>query len=329
VKLKRLGLTVVLTFSILASPLAADAQPAQIPRVGWLGLPGQAGNADTVAGFREGLRELGYTDGKNVTIEYRFAEGRTERLAHLAAELVRLPVNAIVVTSGPATIAAKRATATIPIVIVGVADPVGIGAITSLAQPGGNVTGVSSANEDISAKWLELLREVVPKASQIGYLDDLDSPTAQIFLKHLQASGRTLGVSLRVFSVTKPDAVAPQLTAILRARVQGIVVGSGPMPRTRQREIVEFAAQHRLPAMYGNGGDYVDAGGLMSYGPSRSGMGRQGAVYVGKILKGAKPADLPVEQPTKVELVINMRTAKALGLTIPSFLLLRADRVIE
>lgn len=324
----RTSVALTLTLALLAASIAVKAQQTGIPRIGWLGLPGQAANADLVAGFREGLRELGYTEGKNLTIEYRFAEGRVERLAHLAVELVGLPVNAIVVTSVQATIAAKRATATIPIVMVTVSNPVGTGLITSLAKPGGNVTGVSSAHEDISAKWLGLLREVVPRASQIGYLDDLDSPTVQILLKHIQAAGRTLGVSVQVFSVTKPDAVEPQLAAMSRARVQGIVVGPTPVPRTRQKEIVEFAARNRLPAIYG-GRDYVDAGGLMSYNPSRSAMGRQGAIYVGKILKGAKPADLPVEQPTKIEFVINLKAAKALGLTIPPSVLLRADQIVD
>ena len=324
----RTSVALTLTLALLAASIAVKAQQTGIPRIGWLGLPGQAANADLVAGFREGLRELGYTEGKNLTIEYRFAEGRVERLAHLAVELVGLPVNAIVVTSVQAAIAAKRATATIPIVMVTVSNPVGTGLITSLAKPGGNVTGVSSAQEDISAKWLGLLREVVPRASQIGYLDDLNSPTVQILLKHIQAAGRTLGVSVQVFSVTKPDAVEPQLTAMSRARVQGIVVGPTPVPRTRQKEIVEFAARNRLPAIYG-GRDYVDAGGLMSYNPSRSAMGRQGAIYVGKILKGAKPADLPVEQPTKIEFVINLKAAKALGLTIPPSVLLRADQIVD
>ena len=324
----RTAVALALTFALLVAPIAAKAQQAGIPRIGWLGLPGSAANADLVAGFREGLRDLGYTEGKNLTMEYRFAEGRIERLTDLAAELVGLPVNAIVVTSTQAAIAAKRATATIPIVLVTVADPVGIGLIASLAKPGGNVTGVSSAHEDISAKWLGLLREVTPKASRLGYLDDLDSPVGQILAKHILTAGRTLGVSVQVFSATKPDAVGPQLTAMSRARVQGFVVGPTPVPRTRQLEIVEFAARNRLPAIYG-GRDYVDAGGLMSYNPSRPGMGRQGAVYVGKILKGAKPADLPVEQPTKIDFVINLKAAKVLGLTIPPSVLLRADQVIE
>ena len=314
---------------LLIAPLAAEAQPAgKVYRIGWLGLPGQDANADLVAGFREGLRELGYTEGKNLIIEYRFADGHSERLAPMAAELVGLPVNAIVATSAQAAIAAKRTTATIPIVMVTVGDPVSTGLIASLAKPGGNVTGVSSAHEDFAAKLLGLLREVVPGASRLGYLDDLDSPVARIFWRNIQLAGRTLGVSVQAFSVTKPDAVAPQLTAISRARVQGIVVGPTPVPRTRQKEIVEFAARNHLPAIYA-GRDYVDAGGLMSYNPSRPGMGQQGAVYVGKILRGAKPADLPVAQPTKIEFVINLKVAKALGLTIPPSVLLRADQIVD
>ena len=316
---------------LLAAPLTARAQPARkVPRIGWLSLSTAAGNADILAGFREGLQQVGYTEGKSITIEYRFADGRFERVSNLAVELVDLRVDAIVVTGSQAAAAAKQATATIPIVMVSVGDPVGMGFVASLAKPGGNITGLSAAHGDISVKWLELLREVVPKASRIGYLEDLspNTPITQIFLRRILAAGRSLGVSVQAFSVTRPDDVEPQLTAMTRARIQAVVVGPTPVPRTRQKEIVEFVARSRLPAMYG-GRDYVDAGGLMSYNPSRPGMGRQGAVYLDKILKGAKPADLPVEEPTKIELVINMKAAKALGLTIPQSLLLRADEVIQ
>ena len=319
------------TGGLLAAPLAAEAQPLRkIPRIGWLSLSTQAGNADILAGFREGLQQAGYTEGKNITIEYRFADGRAERLSSLAAELVGLPVDAIVVTGSQATAAAKQATTTIPIVMVSVGDPVGLGFVASLARPGGNITGVSAAHGDIAAKWLELLREVVPRASRIAYLDDFspNTPITQIFLKQILVAGRSLGVSVQSFSVTKPDDIEPQLTAMARARVQAVVVGPTPVPRTRWKEIVEFAARNRLAAMYG-GRDYVDGGGLMSYNPSRPGMGRQGAVYLAKILKGAKPADLPVEEPTKIELAINLKTAKQLGLTIPQSLLIRADEVIQ
>jgi putative ABC transport system substrate-binding protein len=314
---------------LLGAPLAALAQPVRrVARVGWLSLTAPAGNSDVIGGFREGLQQLGYTEGKNISIEYRFAAGRSERLATLAVELVSLHVDVIVVPGSQPATAAKHATTTIPIVMLGVGDPVGVGYIVSLAKPGGNITGVSSAHGDISVKWLELLREVVPKASRFGYLDDLDSPVSQIYLRNILVAGRTLGVSVQAYSVTKPDDVAPQLTAMIQARVQGILVGSNPVPRVRQKEIVEFAARSRLPAIYA-GRDYVDAGGLMSYNPNRPDMGRQSARYVDKILKGAKPADLPVEEPTKIELVINMKAAKALGLTIPQSLLLRADQVIQ
>lgn len=314
---------------LLGAPLSALAQPARgASRIGWLSLSTAAGNADLVGGFREGLQQTDRTEGKTLTIEYRFADGQAERLPNLAVELIGLPVDAIVVTGSQAAVAAKQATATIPIVMAGVGDPVGMGLIASLARPGGNVTGLSAAHGDISAKWLELLREVVPRASRIGYLDDLESPVSQIFLRHILAAGRTLGVSVHAFSVTKPNDVPPQLTAMTRTRVQAFVVGPNPVPRTRQKEIVEFAARNRLPAMYG-GRDYVDAGGLMSYNPSRPDMGRRSALYVDKVLKGTKPADIPVEEPTKIELVINMKAAKALGLTIPQALLLRADHVIQ
>ena len=313
------------------APLAAEAQPARkVPRIGWLGVPTAAGNADFLAGFREGLQQAGHAEGKSIAIEFRFADGRAERLPGLALELVGLPADAIVVTSAQAAAAAKRATVTIPIVMVSVGDPVGVGLIGSLARPGGNITGVSTAHEDFAAKWLQLLHEAVPKASRFGYLEDLgpNSPITQIFLKEILAAGRTLGVSVQTFSVPTPDDVGPQLTAMARAGVQAVVVGPTPVLRTRQKEIVEFAARNRLPAIYG-GRDYIVAGGLMSYNPSRVGMGRQGAVYVDKILKGAKPADLPVEQPTKFDLVINMKSVKALGLTIPPSFLLRADEVIQ
>jgi putative tryptophan/tyrosine transport system substrate-binding protein len=316
---------------LLAAPLAAEGQQARkLAQIGWLGLTTRAGNTDLLSGFREGLQHAGYAEGKNIAIELRFADGRAERLPGLAAELVDLPADVIVVTSSQAAAAAKRATMTIPIVMMSVGAAADLGLIASLARPGGNITGVASAHQDFAAKWLQLLYEAVPKAARIGYLEDLSSnaPVTQILLKEILVAGRTLGVSVQTFSVPTPDAVASQLVAMARARVQGVVVGPTPVPRTRQKEIVEFVAKNRLPAIYG-GRDYVDAGGLMSYNPNRPDMGRQAAAYVDKILKGAKPADLPVEEPTKFELVINLKTAKALGLTIPPSLLGRADEVIQ
>ncbi len=328
--MRTVALVVMLALGLLLAPLAAGAQqPAgKIYRIGWLSGTVPAGSSDLIAGFREGLRQLGYVEGKSIVIEYRFAEGRTEQLPTLAVELVSLNVDVLLAQGTPVTLAAKRATATIPIVIVGPSNPVEVGLIASLARPGGNVTGVSSGYVDVAAKWVELLREVVPKASRIGYLENLDNLANQTFVKHVMTAGRTLGVAVRVFSATKPDEVERQLTAIAKARVQAILVSPDAVLRTKRKETVEFAAKAHLPAMYG-GRDYVDDGGLMSYSPSRPEMGRQAATYVDKILKGAKPADLPVEEPTKFELVINMRTAKALGLTIPQSVLIRADEVIQ
>jgi putative tryptophan/tyrosine transport system substrate-binding protein len=315
--------------AFLALSLVAHAQTAgKVPRIGWLGGPAASSNADQVEGFRTGLQERGYTEGKNIVIEFRFADGQVERLPGLALELVRGNVDAIVVTGSQAGLAAKGATASIPIVMAGVGDPVGIGLVASLARPAGNVTGVSAAHGDISAKWLELLLEVAPKLSIVGYLDDPTSPVTPFFLKNILATGRARGVAVHVFSMIKPDDLDSQLIAMTRAGIQGIVVGPNPVPRARQKDLLSFAAKHRLPAIYG-GRDYVEAGGLMSYDPSRRGTGRQAALYVDRLLKGAKPADLPVEQPTRIELGINLKTAKAFGLTIPAAVLLRADYVVD
>ena len=315
--------------AVLAASLSVQAEQAKkTPRIGWLAPTGPSGAADVVAGFRLGLRQHGYTEGNDVHLEYRFADGRAERLPSLALELVKLPVDVIVAGGSQAATAAKQATTTIPIVMVSVGDPVGAGLVASLAKPGGNVTGVSAAHGDIAAKWLELLRQVVPKASHVGYLDDPNTPLSQIFFREILGAGRSLGVSVQVFAANTPDDVDGQLNAITKARVQGLVVGPTPLLRTRKKEIVAFAARNRLPAMYG-GRDYVDAGGLMSYNPSRPEMGRQSAVFVDKVLRGAKPADLPVEDPVKIELAVNLKTARALGLALPQSLLIRADEVIE
>ena len=318
-----------LSVAVLAASLGAEAQPVKkTPRIGWLAPVGPSGIADVIGGFREGVRRHGYTEGKDVLIEYRFADGRAERLPGLALELVKLPVDAIVAAGSQAATAAKQATTTIPIVMVSVGDPVGAGLVASLAKPGGNITGVSAAHGDIAAKWLELLREVVPKAAQVGYLEDPNTPLSQIFFREILGAGRSLGVSVQIFAVNNPDDVDAQLNAMTRARVQALVIGPTPLLRSRQKEIVAFAVRNRLPAIYG-GRDYVDAGGLMSYNPSRPEMGRQGAVFLDKILRGAKPADLPVEAPTKIELVINLKAARGLGLVIPQSVLVRADHVVE
>lgn len=314
---------------ILGAPRAAVAQPASgMARIGWLSYSTPTGNDDLLAGFLPMLKQEGYTESMNLAIEYRFAAGQIDRIEKQAVELVRLKVDIIVATGSQAAEAAKRATSTIPIVMVAVGDPVGLGLVASLNKPGGNITGLSFAQADYAAKWLEYLHDVVPKATRIGYLDDMSAPISKIFVREIQRAAQTLGVSVTVYPVSKPDDVVLQLDAMARDRVQAFVVGPTAVPRTRQKEIVAFAAAQRLPAMY-VGRDYVDAGGLMSYNASRPDIGRQGALYVVKILKGASPAELPVEEPTKINLVVNLKTASALGLTIPQSLRLRADELIQ
>ena len=314
---------------LLVASIIAEAQQTDMRRrIGWLSLSSHAGNADLVEGFEEMLRTLGYVEGKNLVLEYRFAEGRVDRLRSLAAELIRLKTDVLVTPGTQATLEAKQLAGEIPIVMVTVADPVRTGVVASLAKPGGNVTGSSATYADLAAKALELLREAAPKAVRIGYLDNLDNPAARAYADQLIAGAKTLHVPLYAYSVTKPDEIEPQLAAMAKARVDAMLVGADAVMRTRRAQIVNYAARAHLPAIY-NSKDYVNDGGLMSYGPSRQHMGRQAAVYVDKILKGAKPGDLPVEQPTRFELGINLKTAKALGLTIPPSLLLRADQVVE
>ena len=253
--------TAILGAVLIALSLTAHAQPTnKVARIGWLGAPGRAANADFIGGFRDGLRQLGYTEGKDISIEYRFADGRMERLPSLTLELVNLHVDAIVVTSSQAATAAKRATTTIPIVMVSVGDPVGAGLVASLARPGGNITGISSAHGDFAAKWLDLLQEVVPKASRIAYLEDPNTPLSQIFFREILGAGRSRGVSVQVFAVSHPDEVEAQLTAMTRARVQAVIVGPTPVPRTRQKEIVAFAARNRLPTITAAGTMSMSAG---------------------------------------------------------------------
>jgi len=295
-------------------------------RIGWLSMA--ASNDDLLSGFRPGLEQLGYIEGQNIAIDYRFADGLTDRLEKQAVELVRLRVDAIVATGSQAAEAAKRATSTIPIVMVAVGDPVGLGLVASLNRPGGNITGLSYAQADTAAKWLEYLHDVVPKATRIGYLEDMSAPVSRSFVREVQRAAQTLGVAVTVYPVTRPADVAPQLDAMARDSVQAFIVSPSAVPRTRQEEIVAFAAAQRLPAMY-VGRDYVDAGGLMSYNASRPDIARQGAIYVVKILNGARPAELPVQQPARFELVINLKTAKVLGLTIPQAMLQRADELLQ
>jgi len=327
VRLQLAILTVILV--LLAAPLAAEAQQLdRIYRIGWLSVGSPSGSIDARTWFSEGMRQLGYEEGRTLLIEERFAEGRSDRLHDFAAELVRLKVDLLVSEGTPAGLAGKQATASIPIVAVGPGDPVGSGLVSSLAKPGGNVTSVSAAYGDITAKCVELLRDVVPGMSRIGFLGNANNVTNRTNFARAQVAARRLGLAIEYFSATKPEEVGRALAAMPSARIQGVIVTADIVIASRHREIVEFLAAVRLPAVY-FGDRYVDAGGLMSYGPHRRELFRLAAVYVDKILKGAKPADLPVEQPMKIRLAVNLKTAKAMGLTMPLSILLRADRVVE
>ena len=315
---------------LLAAPLAAEAQPAgKVYRIGILGnvpLTDPEG-ARLWGAFIEGLRDLGYAEGQNITIEHRSSEGKNERLPDLAAELVRLQVDVIVAPASQNALAAKQATRTIPIVVTSL-SPVGSGLVASLARPGGNVTGLTMLGVDIVGKQLALLKEIVPIVSRVAVLGN---PTTQLYLPwmgEVKVAARSLGVQLQTLQAGGPDAFERAFAAMTRERAGALLVLTDGLFLLHRTRIAELAAKHRLPAMYGLR-ESVDAGGLMGYGPSLRDNFRRAATYVDKILKGAKPGDLPVEQPTKFELVINLKTAKALGLTIPQSLLQRADQVIE
>ena len=313
---------------LLAAPLAARAQPAgKVPRVGFL-LGFSPGPSREVDAFRRGLRELGYIEGQNIAIDYRYARGQVERLPELAAELVRLNPDVIVAPYTPPALAAKRATSMIPIVFAGVADAVGAGLITNLGRPGGNITGLTSTGAELGGKRLELLKQVISKASRVAVLYNPADQSNVLVLKQLQESAPNLGLTLQPFAVREPDHFEGAFSAMARERTHAMFGVPGVLTDRHKEALVGLAAKHRLPTMWGLR-QFVEAGGLMSYAVNFYDQIRQTAVYVDKILKGAKPGDLPVEQPTKFELVINLKTAKTLGLTIPPSLLLRADQVIE
>ena len=317
---------------LLAIPLAAEAQQAaKIARIGYLS-NNLAGNPPAREAFLQGLRDLGYVEGRNLVIEYRDAEGNAERLPALAAELVALKVDVIVAATGtPAVLAAKQATKAIPIVFTAAADPVTSGLVASLARPGGNVTGLSNVTPELVGKWLELLTQAVPGVSRVALLwepGSMPERTDKDILRAADVAARALGVRLQVIDVRGPADFDKAFSDMTKERAGAVTVMGSTMIISERRHLVDLAAKHRLPAVY-TWRWFVDAGGLMAYGPDFADMFRRAATYVDKILKGAKPADLPVEQPTKFELVINLKTAKALGLTIPPSLLQRADQVIE
>jgi putative ABC transport system substrate-binding protein len=305
----------------------ARAQQAAMPVIGFLVSGTPSSHGQWVAAFERRLRQLGWIEGRTVAIEHRWAEGRTERLVDMATEFVRLKVDVMVTMGTPATAAAKQTTSFIPIVFVGAGDPVGTGLVASLARPGGNVTGLSSQQADTTGKRLELLRELVPGLRRLAILANVGNPVAMFDMREVEAAAGTLGLSVVTLEVRRSEDIAPAFDA-LKGRVDALYVATDPLVLTNRIRINTSALGARMPTMYGSR-EYVEVGGLMSYGASYPDLFRRTADYADKILRGAKPADLPVEQPTKFDLVINLTTAKVLGLTIPPQLLARADEVIE
>ena len=323
---------VAVTMAGVIAPMVAEAQQTgKIPRVGFLSAAPLSSITARTEAFRKGLRDLGYAEGQNIVLEWRSAEDAWSRLPVLAAELVRLNVAVIVTAEGPAALAAlaaQKATRSIPIVMGQSGDPVAMGVVASLAHPGGNVTGLTTLSSDLPGKQVELLKETVPQLSRLAVLSNPANPLSAIALKHAQTTAQALGLQVQSVEVGNATQFGSAFSAMTRERRDALVVLPDPMFLTQRTQIADLAAKNRLPAIYGIP-EHVEAGGLMGYAASRTDLFRRAAVYVDKILKGAKPADLPVEQPTKFELVINLKTAKALGLTIPQSLLLRADGVIQ
>ena len=320
---------IALGASALAAPFASFAQqPKKVPRIGYLTGDSQSADAPRRDGFRQGLRELGYTEGQNIFVEYRAAEGKSDRLPELAAELASLKVDVVFAFTIGAVEAVKKAMPAMPVVSV-TPDPVGAGLVASLARPGGNVTGFSTlAGEETVGKLMELLKETVPKINRVAILSNPTNAFTSLALKETQTWARNLKLSIRFFSASTPDEIGKAFAAASKESIGGLVVVPDAMFLAQRVRLAELAAKHHLPAIYGIR-DHAEAGGLMAYAANRPEIFRRAATYVDKILKGAKPADLPIEQPTKFELVINGKTAKALGIKIPNSVLLRADKVIE
>ena len=315
---------------LLAAPVAGGAQPAaKLWRIGYLDQGSEANNRLYVDGLRQGLGGLGWVEGRTMLIESRFAEGKTDELPRLAAELVRSKVDVIVASTTPAALAAKHATTTVPIVIGFVADPVGSGIVASLARPGGNITGWTHSGRELRAKYLELLKEAVPRARRFGVLWNPANPVHHPSMQNIEDAARQLKVELQLASAREPKELERAVSGLMEKRIQALVVFPDGMFQSQTPQIVALAARYRLPAVYGLR-EFAEAGGLMSYGANVAKMHRElSASLVDKILKGARPATLPVAQPTKFDLLINLKTAKALGLTIPAALLARADQVIQ
>jgi putative ABC transport system substrate-binding protein len=323
----RRKLLVALGAGVLAAPFASFAQQSdKVWRIGYLALT--SGPDEWDAAFRDQLRALGYVEGRNLRIEFRWAAGKQERVQELAEELVRLNVDAIVTRSTFVAAAAKRATSTIPIVMANASDPVGNDVIASLAHPGGNVTGMTQNSTELVGKRLQLLRELVPKSRRFAVLAWKKDAKEGLFIKEIRAAAKRMDVALVLQRVDTPEELAPAFSVMQRERAQALIVEISPLFTSNRKRIAELAAQHHLPSMF-ESRNMVDSGGLISYGASFLEMHRRAAFYVDRILKGAKPADLPVEQPTKFEMIINLKTGRALGLTIPQSILVQADELIQ
>jgi putative ABC transport system substrate-binding protein len=324
-KKKISGLALCAMLLAFSFPVHAQ-QSKKIPRIGYLGAASPTRGRREA--FREGLRELGYVEGKNIFIEYRYAEGKLDRLPSLAAELVRLKVDVIVTASPASTRSAKQATVTIPIVMAFDDDPIGSGFVASLARPGGNITGLATLFPEMSGKQLEILKEIVPKLSRVAVLGNATQPGNPQALREINLAADSLGVALQYLEIRDPKDIEPAFRAANKDRADAVLVVSTSVLYFRRKQLADLAVKSRLPTIYGRP-EYVEDGGLVYYGPSYTDLSRRAATYVDKILKGAKPGDLPVEQPMKFEFIINLKTAKALNLTIPQSVLYRADKVIK
>ena len=328
-KIRRTFILAAAAWPALAWARAARAQaPAKIPRIGLLTPLSPSNTALWYQAFRLGLRDLGWIEGKNISIEYRYAEGKSGRIPELAADLVRLKVDVIVTSVTTDALAAQKATRAIPIVMAAAGDPVATGLVESLARPGGNITGLSQMTYELGGKRLELLKEMVPRLSRVAVLWNPQNQGSTLTWKEIQLPARQLGIQLHSLEVRSPDDFDQAFEDVTRARAGALFVIQDPVIVTNLGRIAGLAAKRALPSIF-QWSEFADAGGLAAYGPDRSDLFRRAATYVDKILKGAKPADLPIEQPTKFELVVNLKTAKTLGITIPQSILLRTDRVIE
>ena len=327
-KLRLATASVALILVVAGAAIAEAQQPGKVPRIGYLSATSPSVNPTRIEAFRQGLRELGYVEGKNIIIEWRYAEGNLDRLRELAAELVRLKVDLIVSAGPQPTRAAKEATTTIPIVMGYDSDPVGSGFVASLARPGGNITGLSALFPELSGKRLELLKEIVPRLSRVAVFGTSTWPGNAQALRETELAAGALGVQLQYLDVRGPKDVETAFRAAGKGRAEAVLVLTSSVLNSHRIQVADLAVKNRLPAVYG-APQYVEDGGLLSYAPSYTDLFRRAATYVDKILKGAKPADLPVEQPTKFEFVINLKAAKQIGLTIPPNVLARADKVIK